>query len=112
MEHPVSAVVLPGLLLPAASCGDGGYPFTVVGDPVEVFYSTAAGGTVDVLVRNSFMATVRTLVSSEQQQAGDHWATWDLMDPEGVYPRDGLHTVEVFLDGQRVSVQILEANGQ
>ncbi len=105
-------LALPGLMVLAASCGDAGYPFTVVQDAVEVFYETGTAGTVDVLVRNSFMATVRTLVSSEQQQAGSHSVTWDLLDSGGEYPGDGLYTVEIYLNGERISVQILEVNRQ
>lgn len=102
-------LLLPMLFL---SCDDTGYPFIVVEDQVDVPYTLGASGTVDVLVQNSCMMTVRTLVSGEEQGAGDHSVTWDLMDDSGEYPGDGLYTVEVYLDGERVSVTILEVNRQ
>jgi flagellar hook assembly protein FlgD len=103
------------LILAAAlplSCSDTGYPFMVAEDTVEVPYTIGADGTVDVLVRNSFMATVRTLIQGELQEAGEYTVTWDLLNDLGIYPGDGLYTVEVYLDGERVSVSILEVNRQ
>lgn len=102
--------VLAGAL--ALSCTDTGYPFTVAEDTVEVPYTLGADGTVDVMVRNSFMSTVRALISGQFQEAGDYTVTWDLMDDQGVYPGDGLYTLEVYLDGERISVSILEVNRQ
>lgn len=99
-------------LLFSVACDDTGYPFIVVEEGVEVFYTTQNPGTVDVLVRNSLMATVRTLLESQELEAGDHSVVWDLYDDGGEYPGDGLYTVEVWLDGERVSVTILEVNRQ
>ena len=107
----ICSVVFVCLLLSVA-CDDTGYPFVVVEESVEVFYSTQNPGTVDVMVRNSLMATVRTLVDSQEFEAGDHSVIWDLFDDGGEYPGDGLYTVEVWLDGERVSVTILEVNRQ
>ncbi len=103
---PVLAAVL------ALSCADAGYPFTVAEDTVEVPYTIGVDGTVDVLVRNSFMATVRTLIQGEFQEAGEYTVTWDLLNDLGIYPGDGLYTLEVYLDGERISVSILEVNRQ
>lgn len=93
-----------------ASCDSTSYPFTTVVDSVDVRYSLAVSGNVDVAVQNSYMTSVRTLVSSEEQDAGSHTVIWDLLDDDGEYPGDGLYTAEVFLDGERISVQILEVN--
>lgn len=107
----IQSVLLVCILMSAA-CDDTGYPFIVVEEGVEVFFATQNPGTVDVLVRNSLMGAVRTLVDSQELEAGDHSVVWDLLDDGGEYPGDGLYTVEVYLDGERVSVTILEVNRQ
>ena len=106
------AKVIPACLILLCACDDTGYPFMVVQESVEVFYTTQNEGTVDVIVRNSLKATVRTLVDSEEMEAGEHSVVWDLYDDGGEYPGDGLYTLEVCLDGERVSVTILEVNRQ
>ena len=107
-------VLLPGvvLLVLLTSCTDTSYPFIVATDAVDVNYTIDADGTVDVMVENSYMVTVRSLLSSAAQEAGQHMVTWDLLDEGGDYPGDGLYTVEVYLDGERVFVQVLEVNRQ
>ncbi|MCK5035766.1 MAG: hypothetical protein KAS73_07740 [Candidatus Sabulitectum sp.] len=90
------------------SCGLTSYPFITVVDTADVDYTLDTGGTVDVIVENSYMTNVRNLVESEEQAAGTHTVTWDLLDHNGEYPGDGLYTVEVFLNEERVFVQILE----
>ncbi len=95
-----------------ASCDLTSYPFMTVIDTAEVSYSLDTGGTVDITVENSYMTNVRTLVSSEEQVVGSHTVTWDLLDDSGEYPGDGLYTVEVFLNEERVFVQILEVDRQ
>jgi len=94
------------------SCDLTSYPFMTVIDTAEVSYSLDTGGTVDITVENSYMTNVRTLVSSEEQAMGSHTVTWDLLDDSGEYPGDGLYTVEVFLNEERVFVQILEVDRQ
>jgi len=99
-------------LLLSIACDDTSYPFMVVEESVEVFFTTQNPGTVDVVVRNSLMATVRTLLDSQELEAGEHSVVWDLFDDGGEYPGDGLYTLEVWLDGERVSVTILAVNRQ
>ena len=106
------ASAIPACLILLCACDDTGYPFMVVQESVEVFYTTQNEGTVDVIVRNSLKAAVRTLVDSEEMEAGEHSVVWDLYDDGGEYPGDGLYTLEVCLDGERVSVTILEVNRQ
>ena len=95
-------------LLFMTSCDLTNYPFMTVVATADVDYTLEAGGTVDVTVENSYMTNVRNLVESEEQAAGAHTVTWDLLDENGEYPGDGLYTVEVFLNEERVFVQILE----
>jgi flagellar hook assembly protein FlgD len=94
------------------SCNLTTYPFTTVVETADVSYSLETSGAVDINVENSFMVQVRTLASSEQQEAGSHSVTWDLLDDNGEYPGDGLYTVEVLLNGERVFVTVLEVNKQ
>lgn len=112
MRASLLALAIAACLLLPSACDDTGYPFMVVEESVEVFYTTQNPGTVDVLVRNSLQATIRTLVDSEEMEAGEHSVVWDLFDDGGEYPGDGLYTLEVYLDGERVSVTILEVNRQ
>lgn len=90
------------------SCSLTGYPFVTVSDTADVDYTLETDGTVNITVENSYMTNVRTLVSSEEQVVGLHTVTWDLLDDNGEYVEDGLYTVEVFLNEERVFVQILE----
>lgn len=108
MRNYVLCMVFAGFLMLAASCLGSGYPFTTVEETVEIGYHLEVAGTVDVRISDSFMGTVRTLVDSQQQDAGSYWAIWDLMDDNGSYPGDGLYTFEVYLDGERVIVSVLE----
>lgn len=107
-------IVITGIVfsLLLTSCDSTSYPFMTAIDTVDIDYTLDSSGTVDVTVENSYMTEVRTLISSEEQEAGLHTVTWDLLDDEGEYPGDGLYTVEVFLNGDRVFVQILEVNRQ
>jgi len=100
------------LTLLSAGCSSTSYPFIVAEDTVEIQYTLSSGGTVDVLVTNSYMTVVRTLADSQEQEEGTHTVSWDLMDDNGVYPGDGLYTAEVYLGGTRVFVQVLEVNRQ
>jgi flagellar hook assembly protein FlgD len=112
MARVIAALAGLMLFVLAAGCGDATYPFTVVNDAVEVEYTLHSAGTVTVTVANSAMLTVRTLLTSTPQDAGVHTVVWDLLDDGGLYPGDGLYTVEVYLDGTRVSVRILEVDRQ
>lgn len=98
------------LILLFAACIDSSYPFDTVEGPVDITYTLASGGMAEVLVTDSYMGLVRTLVDSQEQEAGEHTVTWDLMDDGGEYPENGLYNVEIYLDGQRIEVQVLEVN--
>ena len=93
-----------------AACDDSSYPFQFVEDTVTVQYNLNSTGTVDVTVANDCMYTVRTLVNSLEQEEGTNSVVWDLLDDREEYPGDGLYTVEVYLDGVRVDVQVLEVS--
>ncbi|HRW78110.1 MAG TPA: FlgD immunoglobulin-like domain containing protein [Candidatus Sabulitectum sp.] len=98
------------LLLLFMACLDSSYPFDTVEGPVDITYTLAAGGTVEVIVTDSYMGLVRTLVDAQEEEAGAHTVTWDLMDDDGEYPENGLYNVEIYLDGDRMEVQVLEVN--
>lgn len=102
-------VILPLLF---AGCLDSTYPFDTVEDTVEITYFLESAGTVDVLVTDIFMGLVRTLVDSEEQAQGSQTVTWDLTDDGGNYPENGLYNVEIYLNGERIDVQVLEVNRQ
>jgi flagellar hook assembly protein FlgD len=112
MTKMLSVLLVIPLLAVFISCDLTSYPFTTVVESADVSYSLNSAGAVDITVENSFMVQVRSLVSSEQQEAGSHSVTWDLLDDTGEYPGDGLYTVEVFLDDERVFVTVLEVNKQ
>ncbi len=103
-------VVFSAAALLFAACLDSGYPFDLVEGPVDISYTLQSGGTVDVVVTDSYMGLVRTLVDSQEQESGEHSVTWDLRDDAGEYPENGLFNVEIYLDGDRISVQVLEVN--
>jgi flagellar hook assembly protein FlgD len=94
-----------------AACEDSSYPFTTVTDSINIVYSLPQAGQAELLVVNCFQNAVKTLVD-QPQEAGEHSAVWDLTDDQGEYSGDGLYTVELYLDGQRIWVSVLEVNGQ
>jgi len=112
MRHKLSVLLVMVFFAGFISCDLTTYPFTTVSETADVSYSLETSGAVDINVENSFMVQVRTLVSSEQQEAGSHSVTWDLLDDTGEYPGDGLYTVEVSLNGERVFVTVLEVKKQ
>ena len=99
------------LALAAVGCEDSSYPFTTVTESVEITYSLPETGAAELLVLNCFQNPVRTLVDGEQE-VGEHSVTWDLEDDSGGYVGDGLYTVELYLNGERISVWLLEVNAQ
>ncbi len=104
------ALMLVAVMLLFMACLDSSYPFDTVEGPVDITYTLASGGTVGVLVTDSYLGLVRTLVDSQEQEAGEHTVTWDLMDDDGEYPENGLFNVEIYLDDERIEVQVLEVN--
>ncbi len=106
----LSYFCLLAVLCTFTACEDSSYPFQFVEDTVTVQYNLSSAGTVDVTVANDCMYTVRTLVESVEQEEGTNSAVWDLLDDLGEYPGDGLYTVEVYLNGTRVDVQVLEVS--
>lgn len=108
MKKFVFALAVWALL--AAACLDSSYPFDVVEGPVEISYTLVSEGTVDVTVTDCFMGLVRTLVDSQPQEAGQQSVEWDLTDDEGNYPENGLYSAEIYLNGERIDVQVVEVN--
>ncbi len=106
------AVALVAAVLLTAACIDSSYPFDLIEGPVQISYTLEAAGTVDVIVTDSFMGLVRTLLDSQAQEAGQHSVEWDLADDEGNYPEDGLYNAEIYLNGDRIDVQVMEVNRQ
>ena len=96
------------IMLYAAGCIDSSYPFEVVEGPVQIQYTLGVSGTVDIVVTDSYMGLVRTLVDSQEQEAGDRTVEWDLTDDGGSFAENGLYNVEIYLDEERVDVQVLE----
>lgn len=105
-------VVVSVMLCLLTACDDSSYPFQLVEDTVAIQYSLDSAGSVDVIVANDCMYTVRLLVNSVEQNQGPQSVEWDLMDDGGEYPGDGLYTVEIYLNGLRSDVQVLEVNRQ
>lgn len=95
------------LLLLLASCNSG-LPLSSATESVTIEYELSSSGTVDILVSNSLMENVKTLLEGQEQQAGVHTVVWDLTDDEEERVENGLYTVEVYLNGERVHVEVLE----
>lgn len=106
------AVALLAAALLITACIDSSYPFDVVEGPVQITYTLVSAGNVDVTVTDSYMGLVRTLVDSQAQEAGTHSVEWDLTDDNGNYPDNGLYNAEIYLNGDRIDVQVLEVNRQ
>lgn len=108
MKRSILASLITVLLL-LASCGTGiKYPFSVVNSPVQVEFVTREAGVVDATVSNSYLYVVRTLIDSEEMYAGVHTVVWDLLDEQGKHPGDGVYAIEVFLNGERIRLVVLE----
>lgn len=103
-------IIFFSVALLSLACLDSGYPFDLAEGPVEISYTLQSGGTVDAVVTDSYMGLVRTLVESQEQESGEHSVTWDLRDDAGQYPENGLYNVEIYLNGDRISVQVLEVS--
>jgi len=109
------SIVLPAvaiLIMGISGCDDMYYPFIVANGTIDIQYELASSGSVTVLIENCYLYTVRTLVDSQSQEAGSHTVTWDLTDDEGEFVENGLYTVEVYRDGDRVFVQVVEVDRQ
>jgi flagellar hook assembly protein FlgD len=98
------------LLAVLTGCDEIYYPFVTTSGAIDITYELTAGGSVSIPVRNCYLNTVRTLVSGETQAAGSHSVNWDLTDDDGDFVENGLYTVEVYLDGTRVDVQLIEVD--
>lgn len=114
MEIRISSVlpVVAILMIAASGCDDAYYPFITANGTIDIQYELASSGSVTILIENCYLNTVRTLVDSQNQEAGSHTVTWDLMDDEGEFVENGLYTVEVYRDGSRVFVQVVEVDRQ
>lgn len=102
------AIWCAAVLLTLPSCTGISYPLSVVDSPFGIEYTLENAGVVDMTVSNCYMYKVRTLIDSEYMEAGTHVTSWDLLDDGGNYPGDGVYTVEVFLEGERVYLLVLE----
>jgi len=99
---------LSSLLALGAGCDGSSYPFDQVTDPFTFTYTLPSAGTVDILVLNCYMSTVRTLVSGESQESGEHASGWDLQDTRGELVPEGLYYVRVWLEGEPVGTLMYE----
>jgi flagellar hook assembly protein FlgD len=103
-----AAVIIAVMMLTATGCDEVYYPFETTSGPIDIGYELASSSVVTVLVRNCYLVVVRTLIDSESQASGSHTVNWDLTDDAGDLVENGLYTVEVYGDGIRVDVQLIE----
>ncbi len=105
------------LLLPViifivlSGCDLDDYPFLeVTGDSLEIEWSIDTEGSVDLLMLNCYMSTVRTFEPTEGNPcpAGDYSTFWDMTDSTGNRVIDGLYYFRVMLDGTIVDTQLFE----
>ena len=89
-------------------CDDTSYPFDVVTAPFTFSYDLPQEGTVDVLVLNSYVVVVRTLLSDSLQSAGTHSLSWDLNDDQGNSVPDGLYYIRILLDDDIIETDMYE----
>jgi hypothetical protein len=101
-------ILLPVILLLLTGCDETSYPFSSVTEPCTYYFDIPSEGVVDVIVVNSYLVTVRTLVSGETYAQGSHSGIWDLLDSAGERVPDGLYCVRVFLDGELHDTDMFE----
>ncbi len=100
--------LLAAVLLSLVACQDNMYPFDQVGDPFDFTYTLSQGGSVDILVLNSYVVTVRTLMEDSTQSQGDHTCSWDLLDADGSRVRAGLYYIRIILDDLVLETRMYE----
>jgi len=110
MKRMVVILSLSALLALGTGCDGSSYPFDQVTDPFTFTYTLPSAGTVDVLVLNCYMTTVRTLVSGELQESGEQDSSWDLKDAQGELVPEGLYYVRVNLEGDPVGTLMYEVH--
>lgn len=92
------AVLATATLVILAGCADSTYPFTEVTSGFTFSYDLPQEGVVDIIVLNCYMNNVRTILSNTTQSAGNHSASWDLEDEDGLRVPDGLYYIRILLD--------------
>jgi len=100
--------LMPGLLLMSAGCDDSTYPFEQVTDPFTFTYDLPSEGVVDLIVLNSYMNTVRTLLEDTTQSSGNHSSSWDLLDSSAARVPDRLYYIRIILDDDVIETQMYE----
>ncbi|MBN2586440.1 MAG: hypothetical protein JXA64_11865 [Candidatus Fermentibacteraceae bacterium] len=103
-------LLFPVLLMLLPGCDDNTYPFDIVTDPFTFIYDLQESGSVDVLVLNCYVVTVRTLLSDSSQSAGSHSLQWDLLDAEGQRVPDGLYYIRIILNDELIDTQMYEVH--
>ena len=101
-------IALPVLLLLSAGCEDTSYPFSSVTEPFTFTYELPTGGSVDIFVLNSYLVTVRDLVSGDAMSQGSHSQSWDLADNEGERVPEGLYYIRIMLNDQLLDTLMYE----
>ena len=102
------ALLFIGFLLLLLSCETGTYyPLVTYSEPFSIEFSIDQQGDVYGAVYNCYMVEVRTLVDSVMD-AGTHSVTWDLQDESGQLVGEGIYSIEITLDGERVYLDMVE----
>ena len=92
------AALTAALILFAVGCTDNTFPFTEVTSGFTFTYNLQHEGVVDIFVLNCYMNNVRNILTGTTQAAGDHSASWDLNDEDGLRVPDGLYYIRIVLD--------------
>ena len=72
MKIVLTAIVICSSFFFILSCEDTSYPFQQISYPFTFYFELPDSGTVSVIVQNSYLVTVRELVTDEEQSAGSH----------------------------------------
>jgi hypothetical protein len=101
-------LLVPVLLMMVPGCDDNTYPFESVTDPFTFSYDLPHGGSVDIMVINCYVVSVRTLLSDSTQSAGSHSLMWNLLDDGGERVPDGLYYIRILLGEEIIDTQMYE----
>ncbi len=102
--------LLPALLIISAGCDDSTYPFDQVTEEFTFTYDLPNDGIVDLIVLNSYMNNVRTLLADSTQSSGSHSSSWNLEDENGVRVPDGLYYIRIILDDDVIETKMYEVH--
>lgn len=96
-------------LMTLPACDDASYPFIQVSAPYEMSFTPSDSGTVDILVRDCYLAQVALVEPGVPVSGGTTVTrTWNLDDEDGQPVTDGLYFVEAALDGAVFETILLE----